>query len=389
MSNTGELTSKLARDGLPKDDELYRYIVDLSGLLPWTADGDGEILAVGNQWVQWTGAPVAAALGQGWLSFVHPEDRRSVHADWLHAVRTSDRLSIRWRLRFADGCYRWIEGRTRKRMDGASLPALWYGTLEDVHERQIVEEANQRMQAELIHASRLNAVGAMASVIAHDLNQPLTAAAHFLRGSRQLLRKAGALSAEVADALEEADRNIVRSSEIVRRMRGFIASGEMERTVEPLTEIVQEACDFALADATRRGIGHRAEFETGCKVLVDRVQVQQVLVNLLRNAVEAVSKVDCRDIVLRTRSLGSDLCEVTVEDSGPGIPPANRERLFDPFFSTRRDGMGLGLAISRMIVEAHGGTIWTEPREGGGTLVGFTVPKAIVPPDPQEPEVAV
>ena len=361
---------------LQASEELYRYVVDLSGLVPWTADSEGEIVSVGARWTEWTGADVFAALDSRWLDFVHPDDLEPVRDRWLEAVRSTDHLVHRWRLKFANGCYRWIEARTRKRRDTRTTRALWYGTLEDVDERQLTAAANQRLQGELIHVSRLNAMGAMASVIAHDLNQPLTAAAHYIRGSQRLLRSGAADLEKAVAALEEADRNIVRSAEIVRRMREFVTRGDVERRPEPLKDLVEEACGFALADAARRGISHRSVFASKCRVFVDRIQIQQVVVNLLRNAVQAVSDTSRREIIITTDTKGNSECEVRVIDSGPGISEAAATRLFDPFYTTRKDGMGLGLAISRMIVEAHGGSIWTGPGEDGGTVVGFTLPTA-------------
>jgi two-component system, LuxR family, sensor kinase FixL len=382
----GEPPLELAQEPLRAGEELYRYIIDLSGLVPWTANGSGEVLAVGSGWTRWTGADTSTALDSGWLDFVHPDDLPNVRTEWLSAVQSSDRLTIRWRLRFADQGYRWIEGRTRKRTDGRSGPTLWYGTLQDVHDEQMIAETHGRLRAELIHVSRLNAMGAMASVIAHDLNQPLTAAAHFVRGTRQLLSRGEAEIGPLLAALDDADRNIVRSAEIVRRMREFVSRGDVERRPESLKEVVDEACGFALADAAARGISHHAVYASQCTVFVDRVQVQQVLVNLLRNAVQAVADMPRREISIATSKVGKGECEVRISDTGPGISDDAATRLFDPFYTTRKDGTGLGLAISRMIVEAHGGTIWMGPREGGGTVVGFTLPTVEAPADAPAPE---
>lgn len=229
----------------------------------------------------------------------------------------------------------------------------------------------------------------MASVIAHDLNQPLTAAAHYVRGARQLLRKDAGLSAEVSTALDEADRAIVRSAEIVRRMRDFVARGHAEKQIEPLNDVLREVCAFALSDAARRGIAYRTLLSGQPAVLIDRVQIQQVLVNLLRNAVEAVCARPTREILITTAPTVTGMYKVQVSDTGPGISETATARLFDPFYTTREDGMGLGLAISRMIVEAHGGSIWTEPREGGGTVVTFTLPTAQEVSGLPDPEAAL
>lgn len=361
---------------LHEHEELYRYVIELHGLIPWTADANGSIVGVGRRWKDLTGAAPATGLGEGWMGFIHPDDRERVAKEWGEAVRSGDRLRISYRVLTTEGSYRWCEAKTRKRLDGGTQPAIWYGTLEDVHERHLAEESHGRLQEELIQVSRLNAVGAMASVIAHDLNQPLTAATSYLRGAKRLLGERKGSRYEVIDALDEADRAVVRSADIVRQMRAFLARGEVERRTERLTDILEEACRFALSDAARRGISHSTDFAADCCVLIDRVQVQQVLVNLLRNAVEAVSGTKRRHIKIETRFAGDFQCEVSVSDTGPGIAEEARERLFDPFYTTRRDGMGLGLSIGRMIVEAHGGSIFAEPRPGGGTRMSFTLPAA-------------
>lgn len=376
-AGSGELQDVQQR--LHECEELYRYVIELHGLIPWTADAAGRIVGVGRRWLELTGADPVTGLGAGWLDFVHPDDRDNVGEEWSEAVRSRDRLQITYRVLTGDGGYRWCEAKTRKRLDEGTQAAVWYGTLEDVHERQLIAETNERIQGELIHVSRLNAIGAMASVIAHDLNQPLTAAVSYLRGSKTLLSIGEAPVAEIVTALDEADRAIVRASDIVRRMRGFIARGEIERRTENLTELLEEACEFALADTARRGISYRSHFDANCFVLVDRVQVQQVVVNLLRNAVDAVSGRQRRRVEIRSARVGDDLCEVSISDTGPGIAAEAVPKLFDPFYTTRRDGMGLGLAISRMIVEAHGGSIRAEARREGGTIMRFTLPTSAGP----------
>ncbi len=369
-------TSQLieAQEKLRASEETYRYVVELSSLTPWTADADGSILTVGERWTEWTGAPVAAALGQGWLDWVHPVDRPDVMQQWHDALRFHSRLEIDYRLKTQKGDYRWYHVRTTKRTDGASEGATWYGTLEDVHDQRVAEEASGRAQAELAHVSRLNAMGAMASVIAHDLNQPLTAAASYVRGCKQLLSANADVEAGVLDALNDADASIVRASDIVRRVREFVARGTVECQPESLVPLIEEACRFALSDATMRGITHKLKADGDHTVLVDRVQIQQVLVNLLRNAVEALSDRPRREIVISTGAAKDGFCAVAVCDTGRGLSPEIAAHMFDPFCTTREEGTGLGLSISRMIVEAHGGTIWNDTQPGQGTVIKFTLP---------------
>ncbi|NNM76702.1 PAS domain-containing sensor histidine kinase [Sphingomonas sp. ID1715] len=373
-AQSAELVAAQAR--LRQSEELYRQVVQLGSFVPWTADVGGKILSVGALWTEWTGADSETALGDGWLAWVHPADRADTWAAWQRSVGSGKRLEIDWRIRRADGGYRWVHARTTRRADGPTDGAVWFGTLDDVHDARMAEEASRRMQEELIHVSRLSAMGAMASVIAHDLNQPLTVAAQYIRGSKRLLAQLdGDTKAEIADALDHADRGLVRAGEIVRRVREFVSRGTVECEPQPIAALVEEACRFALTDAAMRGISYRLDLRERGEVMVDRVQIQQVLVNLLRNAVEALDGADRREIVIGTATSKPGFCEVAICDTGRGIPEAQANRMFDPFYTTRKDGMGLGLSISRMIVEAHGGTIWNATQAGQGTTIKFTLPK--------------
>jgi two-component system, LuxR family, sensor kinase FixL len=363
-----------AQQQLRASEELYRYVVELSSLIPWTADGRGNILTVGARWTDWTGAPTNAALGTGWIEYLHPDDHDPVLAAWSEALQRGTPLQLEYRLRTAAGTYRWCHVRTRRREDCGHADAIWYGTLEDVHERRTAQEALQRTQAEQVNVARLSAMGTMATAIAHDLNQPLTAAAHYLRGCRRMLAETGKVDPDIDEGLDGADRNIIRASDIVRRVREFVARGTVERAPEWLSPLIDEACDFALGDAAAHGITHCARLEPGLRVLVNRVQIQQVLINLLRNAADALQDQPRREITISARRCSGDLALVSVMDSGGGVADEIRDRLFDPFVTTSKGGMGVGLSISRTIVEAHGGTIWHEAGPRRGTVASFTLP---------------
>lgn len=367
-----------AQERLHHSEELYRHVVELSGLIPWTADVDGQIVSVGERWTDWTGASIDAALANGWLGFLHPDDMGGAVSRWGDALRSGERLTVEYRVRFQSGDYRWCHARATRRPDGPDHHALWYGTLEDVHERRMASDAFMQAQAELAHVSRLSAMGAMASAIAHDLNQPLTAVANYVRGSRLLAKELeGSKKAEIDRALEDAERNTVWASQIVRRVRDFVARGSVDYQPEEIADLVAEACRFALVDAGTEGISYRLKLHSDCSVVVDRVQIQQVLVNLIRNAVEALKGQAHRDLLIRTEQAEPAMVEIAISDTGTGITAETAARMFDPLYSTRSDGMGIGLSISRMIVEAHGGTIWNASGPGPGSTIKFTLPCVI------------
>jgi two-component system sensor kinase FixL len=249
------------------------------------------------------------------------------------------------------------------------------GFIRDLTERQKTEARLQELQAELVHISRLTAMGEMASTLAHELNQPLSAIANYLKGSQRLLEdKTDERSTMVRDAMDKAAGQAVRAGEIIRRLRDFVARGESERRVESVRKLVEEAGALALVGAKDRGIRIRFIFDpTVDLVLADRVQIQQVLLNLIRNAIEAMEESPVRDLVVAASPVEGGMLEISVADTGPGIAPEASAQLFQPFFTTKPHGMGVGLSISRTIIEAHGGRISVEPNPGGGTVFRFTL----------------
>jgi two-component system sensor kinase FixL len=277
-----------------------------------------------------------------------------------------------------------------RRRDGTEFPMeLWVGEVQseghrifngfvrDLTEKQRAESRVQELQSELIHVSRLSAMGTMASTLAHELNQPLTAIANYLEAGRALLDRGDTSSeakAMLREALVESTKEALRAGTIVRRTRDFVSRGDMEKRVEDLPTLIEEASRLSLVGAGERGIQADYAFDPGARdVLVDRVQIQQVLVNLVRNAVEAMEAVPQREILITTSADGTDMVRVSVQDTGPGIDPMLAPNLFGAFATTKDGGMGLGLSICRTIVEAHGGRIWAEPSPSGGTVFNFTL----------------
>jgi two-component system sensor kinase FixL len=250
------------------------------------------------------------------------------------------------------------------------------GFIRDLTERQQTEARLQELQSELVHISRLTAMGEMASTLAHELNQPLSAIANYLKGSRRMLEGATDEKTDIMrDALEKASDQAMRAGQIIRRLRDFVARGESERSVENIAKLVEEASALALVGVKDRGIRVRFQFDPAADmVLADRVQIQQVLLNLIRNAVEAMDGSAVRDLTISIAMDGDKFARISVADTGSGIAPEIAEQLFQPFITTKRQGMGVGLSISRTIVEAHGGRIWVEPNAGGGTIFNLTLP---------------
>ena len=250
------------------------------------------------------------------------------------------------------------------------------GFVRDLTERQEAERRIQDLQAELLHASRLSVMGQMASTMAHELNQPLTAVMNYLEAGRQLLRAEAGVPERVDEMMEKAITQARRAGDVIRRLRGFVTKGETERRVHNLNQLVEEALALALVGARQRDLRVSLELDRRLPpVLVDHVQIQQVVLNLVRNAVEAMEQVEHRELTISTRPVPQQgIAEVTVADTGPGIAPEMAEHLFQPFVTTKATGMGLGLSICREIAEAHHGQLTTAPVLSGGTVFRLTLP---------------
>jgi len=323
------------------------------------------------------GCRAAEAIGQN-VSTLMPAPYHENHDGYLQRyMNTGERRII--------GIGRVVVG---QRKDGSTFPMelavgemksgdqrYFTGFIRDLTERQQTEARLQELQSELVHISRLTAMGEMASTLAHELNQPLSAIANYLKGTRRLLEgSSDEKSAAMRDALDKAADQAMRAGHIIRRLRDFVARGESERRVESITKLVEEASALALVGVKDLGIRVQFQFNPEIDlVIADRVQVQQVLLNLIRNAMDAMETSKTRDLIVAIAPADGGLVRISVTDSGSGISPEIAEQLFQPFITTKRHGMGVGLSISRAIIEAHNGRIWVEPNPTGGTIFHFTL----------------
>jgi two-component system sensor kinase FixL len=278
-----------------------------------------------------------------------------------------------------------------ERKDGSTFPMelsigeassdshpLFTGFIRDLTERQLTEARLESLKSELIHVSRVSAMGTMASTLAHELNQPLTAVANYVEAVRDLLASpAPADMPMIRDALDDTAKEALRAGHIVRRLRDFVARREVEKTIEKLPLLINEAAVLGLMGAREKSVEPRFDLDPyASPVLVDKVQIQQVLINLIRNAVEAMADSPVRQLTVTSRPDQRGFVRVIVADTGPGVTPEVAAQLFTAFVSTKAEGMGLGLSICRTIVEANGGRIWMERGADGGTEFHFTLVSA-------------
>lgn len=243
-----------------------------------------------------------------------------------------------------------------------------------LEEQRRAEARARELQSDLVHMSRLTALGEMASALAHELNQPLSAVTNYMKGASRLLASDTPPLDKMREAVSKAGDQALRAGDIIRRLRDFVSRGETERRIESLQKMIKEAAALALVGAREHGVRSHFRFDPAVDlVLADRVQVQQVALNLIRNAVDAMEGSPRRELTVVTEQLNDGLARISVSDTGPGVSDEVSDQLFQPFVTTKRTGMGVGLSISRTIVEAHGGRIWVEPNPGGGSIFRFTL----------------
>ena len=273
-----------------------------------------------------------------------------------------------------------LEGRVLKRT--AELAASNERLTAEMAEHKRMDARLQELQAELFHAARLSDAGQMAAALAHELTQPLTATTSSIGAARRLLADREIDLATTQEVIAEAAGQARRAGQIVRRLRDFVARGETEKRLESVTIIVEEAAALSLVGADALGVTTRFDFAPNVSAaFVDRIQIQQVLVNLMRNAAEAMAGRPQRTLTVTTARTGDGMVEIAVADTGTGLTKHVADHLFEPFVSTKQHGMGLGLSICRSIVDAHGGRLWSEANPGGGTVFRFTIATAVTEPD--------
>lgn len=374
--------SKIARDLSETHrahQELRRREALLSSILDTVPDAlividhRGLIQSFNPASEQLFGYEAAEIVGHN-ISQLMPSPYREEHDCYLDRyLRTGERRII--------GTGRVVSGQRR---DGSTFPMeltvgtvnlpgeqLFTGFIRDLTERHERERRLRELQAELIHISRLNELGQLVSALAHEVNQPLAAMANYINGARRLLASGNSESALHAIGLvaEQSDR----ARQIIRRLRGLVRKGDAERRAENVRVTIEEAGALA-----QLGAGERLRLEIhvagdAVEAIIDKIQIQQVLLNLMRNAVEAMTDQRHCDLVIAANRLG-EMVELRVTDRGPGLPAMVRERLFQPFVTTKPDGMGVGLSVCRAIIEAHGGELHADDAPGGGTIFRFTVP---------------
>ncbi len=362
------------------DSRLLRAVVEtaVDGVI--LIDSRGTVLLFNPACERLFGYAADEVIGRN-VKMLMPSPFRDEHDQYLGNYTSTGHKKI-------IGIGREVEG---LRKDGTTFPlhlsvgeardngnSTFVGIMHDLSQLHETQRRVRELTAELLHTSRLTAMGQLSSSLAHELNQPLTAVANYTEAARQILSTGGApIPPRILDFLDKANAQAQRAGQIIRRLRSFVEKGAIERVPEALNKIVEEATALATIGARVDGIRVLLDLSPDLPpVPMDKVQIQQVVVNLVRNAVEVLGQVKRRVLTIRTAAAQDGSQEVAVIDTGPGIDPTVADRLFTPFATTKADGMGIGLSISQSIVAAHGGRIWAEANPDGGAVFRFTLPGA-------------
>ena len=385
ISWLGGSFQRARRETQRTSEVLHRREAHLQSVLNTVPDAtivietDGVIVSFNAAAERQFGYTKEEAVGNS-VSMLMPSPYREQHDGYLaRYLSTGERRII--------GTDRVVVG---QRKDGSTFPmtlavaemkstgtVYFTGFIRDLTERQESAERLEEVQSELARLARLNEMGEMASTLAHELNQPLSAIANYVQGcSRLLSTSADENAMRVRGALDETAKQALRAGEIIRHLREFVSRGETERRPEDIKKLVEEAGALALVGSRERGIKSIFEFgqESGL-VIADRVQIQQVLINLMRNAIEAMRESERRELVVRIEPVDAGALAVEVSDTGSGIPDDVASQLFRPFVTSKPGGMGIGLSISKRIIEAHGGEIEVSRNQAGGATFRFTLPR--------------
>jgi PAS domain S-box-containing protein len=368
---------KQAEEKLRESERSLRLLTEAIPQLIWSTTPDGAMDYCNRQLLKYTGKTLDEMHGDGWVNFLHPEDAGPITESWRKTIKTGKPFEVECRLRRADGQFRWTVSRGMPLRDGDGAIIRWYGTCTDMDDWKRAEGALRETQGELAHLNRVMTVGELTSSIAHEINQPLAA---IVMNGNAALRWLALDPPNVARARSSAEsiiRDGDRASQVISRIRAMLKKATSAKSTLDMGELIMEVIALTRHEVTRNKVILRTDFEPALlHVSGDRIQLQQVMINLTVNAVDAMRGVKGgrRELLIAAVKESGGGVRVSVSDTGGGFDPEDAERLFDAFYTTKSEGMGMGLAISRSIVEAHGGRLWAEPNERGGATLHFTLP---------------
>jgi PAS domain S-box-containing protein len=361
---------------LQRSEDRLRLVIDTIPAHVWSALPDGSVDFINRRWLESTGLPVQAALGWDWSSILHPEDLARFVDAWNIALAAGEPMESEARLRRANGEFRWWLIRNVPLRDEQGTIVKWYGTAVDIEERHRADEALRQARSDLAHVSRVTAMGELTASLAHEVKQPLTAAITNANACLLWLRHQPPDIAQARDAAMRIVQDGQRASDIIGRIRLLFTKGGPEREWVDVNDLIREMIVLLRSEAARYDIEVRAVLVSDLpRVMVDRVQLQQVLLNLIMNSIDAMKAVEeTRELTIRSHHADDGQLLVAVTDTGIGLPAHQADQIFQAFFTTKESGIGMGLAISRSIVESHGGRLWAADHAPRGATFSLTLP---------------
>lgn len=371
--------SKRAEEKLRQSELSLRQLTETIPEMLWSATPDGTIDYCNTRLLDYTGLKVDEVMVQGWTKLFHPEDVDHATRAWLFSVKsgTPYRVEVRT-IHASDRIYRWCVTNALPLIDNDGQIVKWHGTVVDMHDWKVAQDSLRNTQAELANMARVMTMSQLTASIAHEVNQPLSG---IITNASTCLRMLDSDPPDIVGARETARRTIRdgnRASDVITRLRALFSKRQTVTESVDLNEATREVVELLVNKLQRNRVVLRTELIDDLPLVEgDRVQLQQVIMNLLQNASDAMSDVHDRErlLLIQTRLDEIDSVRFTVQDSGIGLKPPITERLFDAFYTNKNDGMGIGLAVSRSIIENHQGRIWAQPNDGFGATFSFSVPR--------------
>ena len=366
-----------SNEELRESEHQLRLITEVIPQQIWSGKPDGFIDYCNQPLLDYAGRAITQMQGDRFMETLHPEDRRDFEHSWHHALSAAEPFEGEWRFRGANGGYRQFFTRAvpLKGDDGKTL--RWYGTNTDIEQRKQTEQALMKTQTELAHLSRALTMGELTASIAHEVNQPLTAVVTYANACLEWLASNPPNLAEARHAAETVIKDGTRAGMVLGRIRSLFQKEAPSKDLLDMNEVIRELAVFLREEAMRQHISVRMDLDPALpKIKGDRVQLQQVVLNLAVNAMEAMRSpaIQNKEMVIRSAREAAKGIRILVEDCGMGFDPDVSDKMFNPFFTTKAKGTGMGLSISRSIVESHEGRLWAVPRPSGGAIFQFIVP---------------
>ena len=362
-------------ESLQSSEDRLRRVINTIPAHVWSSLPDGSVDFINQRLLESTGRPIETLLGSGWQTIVHPDDRARYVAQWKSALAAGEPLEIELRVWTAQRDYRWLLVRNVPLRDSRGEIVKWYGTGIDIEDRKRAEDALRKAQGDLAHANRVTTMGELCASLAHEINQPISGA---ITNASTCLRRLDREPPDIEGARAGASliiRDANRAAEIINRVRLFFRKGVVTKERVDINELIREMEILLHNEASQHSVFVQTRLAADQPLIVaDRIQLQQVLMNLMINGIDAMKAVEGpRQLTLGTQNDGNAQLLVSVEDTGIGLPANQAGQIFNAFFTTKEHGTGMGLRISRTIIEAHGGRLWATDNHPRGASFHFTL----------------